>query len=378
MMPMTPLHYLMAIPPISLTIKKLTSTFTLHIQKLPPFSLIRTLTSVNPSTDWHLSCNPPTTLTHILPHTFPPFFFPSHPSTPSWSHPQVCDNTVIKINRNTRDATKTIISTPPYDTFHIFIHILTSTPSLFTGSFLLFKGQTLLRSGTTCSHSLPLVLFAALLEGLTYDFFSNHIRIFLLDLSLSNSLFRTSKHTLLPSSRALLSLLSGFLDSHDTHHVDFFRYSIKWSGLPGMAVLDHLREGAQHMIFPLPPTPLLNPKACLLCNLQSQYMDTIQDARIWQSIILPDRCPPPFYIGALSCMDCGTSSTSIQLASGHTFTADYSGLFRKGADDNTLCPCNFTNEARDLDPASPVQSFDDLMWQHLAPATPSPTPPPSP
>ena len=132
------------------------------------------------------------------------------------------------------------------------------------------------------------------------------------------------------------------------------------------------------MIFPLPPTPLLNPKARLLCDLQSQYMDTIWDARIWQSIILPDGRPPPFYIGALSCMDRGTSSTSIQLASGHTFTADYSGLFWKGADDNTLCPCNFTNEVQDLDPASPVPSFDDLMQQHLAPATPSPTPPPSP
>ena len=156
----------MAIPPIALTIKKLTSSFTLCIQRLPPFTLIHTLPHYNPSADWHLSRNPPTALTRILPDSFPPFYFPSHPSTPSWSHPQVHDYTAVKITCDTQDATKTIISMPPYDTFHLFVRILTSTPSLFTGSFLLFKGQTLVHSSTSCSHSRPKRFFLRCLKGL--------------------------------------------------------------------------------------------------------------------------------------------------------------------------------------------------------------------
>jgi len=352
----------MAIPPIALTIKKLTSSFTLCIQQLPPFTLIHTLPHYNPSADWHLSHNPPTALTCILPNFFPPFYFPSHPSTPSWSHPQVHDYTAVKITRDTQDATKTIISMPPYDTFHLFVRILTSTPSLFTGSFLLFKGQTLVHSGTSCSHSRPQALFSALLEGLTYDFLSNHIRVFLPDLSIANHIFRTLKHGLLSSSCLFIDRISLFLNSHDTHHIDLHRYSIKWSGLPGTVVLDNLKEQAQHIIFPCPPTPLLH---------------------------LPDGRPPPFYIGALSCMDCATSSASIQLACGHGFTADYSDIFRTNAGDNTLCPCNFINEvqdlapastqhpkARDPAPASPSPAFDCLMQQFLDPTSPtSPTSP---
>jgi len=153
--------------------------------------------------------------------------------------------------------------------------------------------------------------------------------------------------------------------------------------------LDNLKEQAQHIIFPCPPTPLLHPKARLLRNLQTQYLDTIRDTRVWQSTILPDGRPPPFYIGALSCMDRATSSASIQLACGHGFTADYSNIFWTNTGDNTLCPCNFINKVRDLAPAStqhpkawdpapasPSPAFDHLMQQFLDPTSPtSPTSP---
>ena len=223
---------------------------------------------------------------------------------------------------------------------------------MFTGSFLLYKGQTLLCSGTSCNSSQPLALFSALLEGLTYNFFSNHIRVFFPDPSLSNYLLRTSKHPFLLLSHSLISILSRFLDSHDLHQVDFFRYSIKWAGLPGTATLDILKEWAQHFIFPLPPTPLLPPKACLICDLQTAYHNTIQTSNVWQSIILPDGQPLPFYMGALSNLNCGTSSAAIQLTIGHSFSDDYSKIFQKGTNDNVIRPCNYS-EAPDLAPVSP-------------------------
>ena len=165
--------------------------------------------------------------------------------------------------------------------------------------------------------------------------------------------------------------LSLFLSSHDTHHVDLFRYSIKWSGLPGTTILDGLRTGP-HAIFP-PPPPLLNPKARLYA-ISNQIISTPSGTPQYGNLSFSGR-PPPFYIGALSCMDRGMSSASIPLACGHAFTADYSDVFRKNAGDNTLCPCNFINEARDLAPASPHHSYDRFMHRYLVPSPASPASP---
>jgi len=98
MTPVIPLHYLLAIPPLPLTITKLTDIFCLHIQHLPPSHLIHTITTFNPVVDWHLSLQPPTCLTCLLPDSFPPFLYPSPTYESTWSHPQVRDNTVFKIS----------------------------------------------------------------------------------------------------------------------------------------------------------------------------------------------------------------------------------------------------------------------------------------
>ena len=128
----------MAIPPISLTLSKLTDVFRLRIQRLPPSTLIRTLTTCNPTADWHLSLNPPTPLTRLLPDRFPPFNFPSPTYKSIWTHPQVRDNTVIALSHESKEATKTLIRTPPYDTFHLFVCLLTIPSPPFAASFLLF------------------------------------------------------------------------------------------------------------------------------------------------------------------------------------------------------------------------------------------------
>ena len=136
--PIVPLHYMMAIPPLSLSIKKLTSVFRLHIQCLPPSTLIRTITLSNPSADWHLSLNPPTALTHLLPELFPPFFLPKPLYDTHWTHPQFCDHSAYKLMAETKEATKLLISQPSPDTFHLFICVLMIPLPPFTASFLLF------------------------------------------------------------------------------------------------------------------------------------------------------------------------------------------------------------------------------------------------
>jgi len=301
--PIVPLHYLMAIPPIPLTISKLTSIFRLRIQQLPPSTLIRTITTYNPAADWHLSLHPSTCLSRLLPDCFPPFFYPSPTYESFWTHPQVCDNTVIALSRESKEATKTIIKQPPYDTFHLFICILTIPSPPFAASFLLFKGQTLVHHGATRDADRLRTLLMALCNGLTYASLSNHVQIFLPDLSLKPYLFRSHKHSYLNLSHTFQSALSAFLLADPLHHIDLFRYSIKWSGLPGMAVIDSLSEEQQTIIFPLPPLSLLNPKARLLQMMQDQFDLLRCDSRIWQSIIRPDGKPPPFIQGAISQKD---------------------------------------------------------------------------
>ena len=319
--PIVPLHYMMAIPPLPLSIKKLTAVFRLRIQRLPPSTLIRTITSSNPAADWHLSLNPPTALTRLLPDLFPPFFLPAPSYNYHWTHPQFRDHLAYKLTAETKEATKLLISQPSPDIFHLFIRVLTIPSPPFAASFLLFRGQTLVHSGATSDLSCLRALFLALCNGLTYTSLSNHVHIFLPDLSLSPYLFHFHKYPLLDLSYALRSLLNAFFDTDPYHHADAYRYSIKWSGLPGMAQIDSLSEEQQRLIFLLPPPFLITPKAQLLRDWQDAYDLLRRDARYWQSIIRPDGEPPPFYKGALSRLDRCTTSSAVQLAFDHAFTA---------------------------------------------------------
>jgi len=271
----------------------------------------------------------------------------------------------------TKEATKNIIKQPPYNTFHLFICILTIPSPPFAASFLLFKGQTLVHSGVIRDSSRLQALFLALYNGLTYTSLSNHIRIFLPDLSLQPYLFHSYKHPLLDLSHTFLSLLSSFLLADPMHHVDIFRYSIKWSGLLGMAIVDTLSEEQQRIVFPDPPPSLLLPKACLLCLFQEQYDLLRHDSHIWQSIVRPDGKLPPFIKGALLCKDCHTFSSAVQLAFDHTFTCTYSHIFRANADDNLWCPCRDTPlPNQPPSPLSEQAGFDCLMTiQHANPHT---------
>jgi len=205
---------------------------------------------------------------------------------------------------------------------------------------------------------------SALCDGLIYAHLLNHIHIFLPDLSLSNYLFQTSKHPYLTFSHSVMSSFSSFLSANPVHHVDLFRYSVKWSGLLGNLVIDELSDREQRITFPLPPTSLLPPKAHLLQDFQCQYDDTCKDARYWQSIICPDSKPSPFYTGILSNKDHRTSSSAAQLSFDHAFTSSYSQQFRPNADNNLFCPCE----------AFEPPSFDQLMTEFLS-SHPLPTSP---
>jgi len=338
--PIIPLHYLITIPPIKHTIKKLTSQFKIRVANLPPTHLLRTITTFNPAADWHLSTNPDTALTCLLP-PHPPFFtFPSHPSQSKWVHPQVRDKTVLPINPETKEYTRSLIQLPDPNSYSIFIRVLTVPSPPFAAGFIVCRGESLVHSGSSLAPTRKGVLLQALLQGLTYASFSNEIHIFLPDRSISESIFSTSKYPFLFLSCALIDQMIFFLSAHPLHYICFHRYSVKWAGLPGKMVFQDLTEWVQPTMFPLPPLPLLRPRDVLLQDLQEEYIQTIRAGRIWQSITLPDGRPPPFILGTLSRKDRRTFTSTIQLATYHAFHKWYSERFRHGADDNNICPCS--------------------------------------
>jgi len=377
--PITPLHYLISIPPILFTINKLSRQFTLRLQRLPPNSLIRTILTNNTVASWHLSINPTTSLTYALPSTFPPFTYPSHPSLPTWTNSRVCNNTVIKTNRDSLAYIKTLIKQPPYNTFHLYMQILMIPSPPFLGSYLLYKGERLVLSGTVPEVSKTKALLHALLLRLTYASFSNHICIFLPSPSISASIFRTSKHPDLFFLNAITSSLSSFLNSDPLHHVDLYRYSVKWSCLLGQALISSLADREQLTHFPAPLTHP-NPKQLLLSKWQEDYLATNCSADYWQSAICPDgRGPPPFYAGALSLKDHRASSACLQVAIRHGFFKEYSDCFRPHAEDNNVCPCNHPDHlspSRSLIWVGSDEGYECLMQEFHHPDLPAPTPSP--
>jgi len=373
--PVIPLHYLIAIPPIKFTIKKLTSQFKIRVANLPPTHLLRTITTFNPAADWHLSTNPETALTRLLPLHSPFFTFPSHPSQSKWVHPQVRDNTVFPINPATKEYTRSLINLPEHNSYSIFIRVLTVPSPPFAAGFIVRKGARLVHSSTAVAPTRIGALLQALLQSLTYASFFNEIHIFLPDRSISGSIFSTSKHPFLFLSRALIDQMILFLSAHPLHNIFLHRYSVKWAGLPGKTVFQELTERAQHNVFPLPPHSLLRPKDVLLQDLQEEYIQTIRTGHIWQSITMPDGRPPPFIQGALSRKDRRTFAAAIQLTSRHAFHKWYSDHMRRGADDNNICPCSDpTPSSPPGSPRSDTSGFNHLMAEFLATHSPPPSP----
>jgi len=88
--PTVTLHYLLAIPPIKFTLRKLRGSFQDRLSRFPPTHLLRQVVSNNTAACWPSFINPPTTLTALSPVDTPRFYPPRHPQLPQrWSHPRV-------------------------------------------------------------------------------------------------------------------------------------------------------------------------------------------------------------------------------------------------------------------------------------------------
>ena len=114
--------------------------------------------------------------------------------------------------------------------------------------------------------SLLEALLQACLAGLMYASFFYHLRIFLPASADSLSLFRPSKHPGPFFSHLITNRLHSFLSTDALHHVDFIRYSAKWSCLPGRGFIITITEQRQPIVFPIPPSLITNERLSLLVS----------------------------------------------------------------------------------------------------------------
>ena len=92
-------------------------------------------------------------------------------------------------------------------------------------------------------------------------------------------------------SRLITHRLHYFLSTDALHHVDFIRYSAKWSCLPGRELMTTITEQPQPILFPIPSSPFLshNQRAALATG--ELWDDSIWTSALWTSIL----ARTPFY-----------------------------------------------------------------------------------
>ena len=258
--PLRPLHNLVRILPISLTLTKLRGSYADRLVRLPSNVLPHTLLLQNRVVFWpnFFSClTPLSSLLEVLP-TQLTFTFPAHPSQPVWVHPQCRNLALANPTEEYNLAVRTLIrAQPPTFNFYLYIFNL-SVPhpdGLFSAGSLLFKRGVLWASGWESDRDQRASMFLALRAGPRYDLFGL-VSVFLPQGDLLPRLFNLRKHRYLSFSSSITSQISTFLSANPAHALDFYRFKKSWKGLPGPSELEHLRTLAQDSPVRCPSAPL--------------------------------------------------------------------------------------------------------------------------
>ena len=337
--PTEPLHYLLAILPIQLTLEKLNRSFSDRMKRLPPSHALRTIISHNPAACWpDFQSRVPSSLLTLTPSSFPTYTAPTLEA--AWSHPRVHSTLGVKPSIEQRSLTRSLIQT--HRGLRLIVQLIPS-PIGPLGSYLLLHGHDTQavyhgqRHGTSTAHA----TWLALIDGIrsVLNFPPTPLLILIPNHSIAQHLFQLTKHRFLPQASELTSSLSSFLsNAEDEVSVRFEWYSTKWKHLPDRTTFDAMSREPQP---DSPPDPPVSRREEAYRRWASQPLPRrAYPARV--SITTPnDNKPPPFYTGALSHKNRRISSACLQITNRHCFAANYSLRFRPTAGDEIACPCNF-------------------------------------
>ena len=343
--PVDPLHHLLAILPLPLTLQKLCRSFSDRLKRLPPTHMLRTILSHNPAACWPaFQFTTPSSLIKLTPAVFPLYVAPSLVS--EWSHPMVRSSIKNRPSEASRAYTRSLIQS--HRGLRLLIQLIPS-PNGPLGTFLLFSGHhpRATHSGSRYGASVLQALWLALLDGIRSVLTLPPARLLILipNRAIAPDLLKLSKHRFLPFAAELTSSLEAFLtEAPPSHIVEILWFSTKWSNLPGRDTLTHLSEESRTSPPPPQDTPMSRRDEAYQ-EWATQYLPR-PSFPAWISITPPNgNKVGPFVAGLLSCRSHRIFSAGLQITNRHCFDASYSHRFRPDSGDTTECPCTSEDPA---------------------------------
>jgi hypothetical protein len=356
--PIDPLHNLLAIPPVAFTLRKLVQSYGDRLTRLPPSHLIRTILISNLAARAWSPFQPPSTLRRLLRENqrVSTFTLPLPTYDCSFSHVHVSPLPTSKPSPDVGARTRALISNPLLHKLSLFILESDTDDSFFHTAWLLYRSLTLIDSGVACEHSKIGALMAATADGLESVRHDSLLYVFLPGPSTAPYLLRGHKHPYLPFSLRIIASVSRLVLGAPGVRIAFRRFSPSW------VALQRVKDDATPLLADpedvAPLAAIRDRKADMYADWSAQYVATPHPQPYFRSCAPPDgNRPPPFIRGVLSRGSRRIFSAAVQLATGHSFTADYSRRFRPHAGDNTSCPCT-------LSPDHPVSHTADHVIFH--------------
>jgi len=299
--------------------------------------------SANAAALWDSSLAIPTTLSSLLPASFPLYVLLAQPFAAPWSHCRVHHLFSNPPPLWQRASTRSLLCSGRRLGLYLII-LLYPHPDHFIACFVLLHDGRVVESGWRRGRAGTEALLLVLVDGLCHasGFHVGPLRIFLPNRAIAPLLFKLSKHTYLPLSSNIVSLVSDFVDYSPDLFAEFHWFSVKWAHIPGCDTLRRLGEDTTSA----PPPPLSSPVSCKDAAFESWRLDyhhlpqAIHFANVSFGEPNGNRLPP-YTSGLLKSLNRRYWSAGIQLTTRHCFDADYSFRFRPSKGDETLCPCSY-------------------------------------
>jgi endonuclease/exonuclease/phosphatase family metal-dependent hydrolase len=336
--PIDPLHNLLAIPPISLTLRRLVLSYSDRLATLPPTHLIRTILDVNPAANAWSPFRPPSTLRRILRDNqrVSTFTLPLPTYDNSLVHDRITPLPTSRSDASYARRTRDLISHPHSDTYSLFITEHDAN-DFFHTAWSVFRGLTPMTGGAVCEHSRMTAILAASAMGIESVQHGGTFYVFLPVSSPGPYLLRGSDHPYLTFSLRIIQHLRQLLLGAPGFRVAFRWFAPSWACARRILTHGATLIGDGDDDAPLAQIP--DRKADMYRTWSQQYVAHHHPA--YKACTPPDgNLPPPFIRGVLSRGSRRLFSTAVQIATGHSFSADYSSRFRPTAPDNRVCPCS--------------------------------------
>ena len=340
-MPCSLTELLVSVPPIWFHLQHLLHNFRSRLSHLPANHHLLTLST----SSRHSTLSPRHSISAlIIPYIVEvnasptPTYTPCHPFLTDWSRQHVIFHSYSPLHKKSLDTLSDPVPTKIFITSTAF-HL----PHLHLSIFAIYFNNTLHISDYTLESSQKRYTMSALLHALRrVPTNTKLISIFYTDKSFLSYITSTYASSHLPFSAAITNALNNLLADTDLTFTGFW-FSKAWVGAWADEWHQQCKEEATlKTIYELPPLPSLKDRMFLEWRRNGAPFHR-SDPRWFYSVFFDDPLPSlhPFVNGVLSSKSCALQCAAFQLATHHTFHADYSSSFHPSAGDNTSCPhCN--------------------------------------